>query len=202
VRIPSIATGLAIAVCTLLSGCVGGRPIHYYTINRPSVAAATPKADGPVLVIGSITAPEPLQDGRIRYRSGSNEVGAYEYHRWMERPSVMVQDLLVQALRATGKCRQVLEGSSAAEGDFLVRGRLREFAEVDNPGIQTRVILRLELVDRKDRVVIWDRDYNRDVPVEGKTMNEVVRSMEQNLQQVIADAASGIEVAVTHRGGR
>jgi phospholipid/cholesterol/gamma-HCH transport system ATP-binding protein len=38
--------------------------------------------------------------GRIRYRARSNEVGAYEYHRWMERPSAMIQDLLVQALRA------------------------------------------------------------------------------------------------------
>jgi ABC-type uncharacterized transport system auxiliary subunit len=164
------------------------------------VAVAAPKADGPVLVIGGITAPEGLQDGRIRYRAGSNEVGAYEYHRWMERPSAMVQDLLLQTLRASGKCGQVLEASSTAEGDFLVRGRLREFAEIDDPGIQTRVSLRLELVDRKDRAVIWNRDYNRDAPVDGKTMNEVVLSMEHNLQQVIAEAASAIEAAATHRG--
>ncbi|HKE21042.1 MAG TPA: hypothetical protein VKB88_01565, partial [Bryobacteraceae bacterium] len=110
------------------------------------------------------------------------------------------QDLLLQALRASGRCRQVLEASSTAEGDYLVRGRLREFAEIDDPGIQTRVSLRLELVDRKAGAVIWDRDYNRDAPVDGKTMNEVVLSMEHNLQQVISEAASAIAAAAADRG--
>jgi ABC-type uncharacterized transport system auxiliary subunit len=118
----------------------------------------------------------------------------------MERPSAMVQDLLVQAFRASGRWRQVLEASSTAESDYLVRGRLREFAEIDDPGIQTRVSLRLELVDFKTGAVIWDRDYNRDAPVDGKTMNEVVLSMEHNLQEVIGEAASAIEAAATHRG--
>jgi ABC-type uncharacterized transport system auxiliary subunit len=178
---------------------VAGRPIHYYTINPAAVAVAAPKPDGPVLLIGRITAPEALQDARIRYRAGSNEVGAYEYHRWMGRPSVMVQDLLLHTLRAAGKCRQVLEASSTAEGDYLVRGSLRELAEIDDPGIQTRVSLRLELVDRQTSAVIWERDYNRDVPVDGKTMNAVVLSMEHNLQQVIGEAASAIEAAARRR---
>ena len=199
-RLPSIAIAPVAAACALLSACVGGRPIHYYTINRPAVAVAASKPDGPMLVIGRITTPEALQDGRIRYRAGSNEVGAYEYHRWKERPSAMVQDLLVEVLRASGKWRQVLEASSTAESDYLVRGRLREFAEIDDPGIQTRVSLRLELVDFKTGAVIWDRDYNRDAPVDGKTMNEVVLSMEHNLQQVIGEAALAIEAAATHRG--
>ena len=199
-RFPSIAIAPVGVACALLCGCVGGRPIHYYTINRPAVAVAASKPDGPMLVIGRITTPEALQDGRIRYRAGSNEVGAYEYHRWTERPSAMVQDLLLQALRASGKWRRVLEASSTAESDYLVRGRLREFAEIDDPGIQTRVSLRLELVDFKTGAVIWDREYNRDAPVDGKTMNEVVLSMEHNLQQVIGEAALAIEAAATHRG--
>lgn len=201
-RLSSIAIGPVASACALLSACVGGRPIHYYAINRPAVPVAAPKPDGPVLVIGRITTPEGLQDGRIRYRAGSNEVGAYEYHRWMERPSAIVQDLLLQTLRASGKYRQVLEASATAEGDYLVRGRLREFAEIDDPGIQTRVSLRLELVDRKTGNVIWDRDYDRDAPVSGKTMNEVVRSMEHNLQQVIGDAASAIEAVAANHGAR
>jgi ABC-type uncharacterized transport system auxiliary subunit len=177
---------------------VGGRPIHYYTINPPGAPVAAPQPNGPVLVIGRISTPEALQDGRIRYRAGNNEAGAYEYHRWTERPSAMVQDLLLQTLRASGKYSRVLESSSSTEGDYLVRGRLREFAEIDDtPGIQTRVSLRLELVDRQAGGVIWDRDYNRDAPVDGKTMNAVVLSMEHNLQQVIDEAASAIEGAAT-----
>jgi hypothetical protein len=89
----------------------------------------------------TIATPESLQDARIRYRAGANEMGSYEYHRWEERPGAMVRDSLVRALRASGKYRRVLESSSSAIGDYLLRGKLYEFAEVDNPAIQTRNIV-------------------------------------------------------------
>lgn len=186
---------IAVSLCFLLTACVGGRPIHYYTINRPASAVTPPKADGLVLAIGRIATAEPLQDERIRYRTGSNEVGAYEFHRWMERPAVIVQEQLLQTLRDSGKFRDVLEMSSSATGDYLIRGRLNEFAEIDNPGIQTRVSLRLEMVNHKTGAPVWSQEYNRDEPVNGKTMNDVVLSLQRNLQQIIGEAASAIETA-------
>lgn len=191
---PTTAMAFMTAAAALLTACVGGRPIHYYTINRPAAMVPVPKPDGPVLAVGHIVTPEALQDDRIRYRAGSNEVGAYEYHRWTERPAAVIQDLLVETLRSSGKWRQVMEASTNAASDYLLRGRLRELAEVDDPGIRTRVSLRLELVEVKTGSVIWDRDYVRDAPVDGKTMNEVVLSMERNLQQVIREAVSAMEV--------
>jgi ABC-type uncharacterized transport system auxiliary subunit len=177
---------------------VGGRPIHYYTINHPAAAIRAPKPDGPLLVIGRIRTPAALQDERIRYRNGSNEVGAYEYHRWTERPALMVQDQLLQALRASGSFGQVVESSSSASGDYLIRGRLREFAEIDDPGIRTRVSLTLEMVSHKTGAVAWDHDYNRDETVDGRTMKEVVRSMEHNLQQVVGEAVVAIQAVAAH----
>ena len=191
--------GLIALLCIVAAACVGGRPIHYYAINPPAASAAAPKPDGPALLIGRIATPEALQDGRIRYRSGSNEVGAYEYHRWTERPATIVQDLLLRTLRASGKYRQVQEASTAAAGDYVVLGKLYELDEIDNPGIRTRVSLRLELLDRKTGVVVWNRHYDRDEPVEGKTIHEVVLSLERNLQQVITAAASGIDAFLSNR---
>lgn len=184
--------GIVLTLCLLSAACVGGRPTHYYTINHPAATTAASKPDGLVLVVGRIATPEALEDGRIRYRSGSNEVGSYEYHRWTERPGMMVRDLLLHTLRVSGKYRQVQEASSAAGGDYLIRGKLYEFSEVDEPGIQSRVTLHLEMVDRKTGLVVWDRRYHRDEPVSGKTMKDVVTSLDHNLQQVITDAASGI----------
>jgi ABC-type uncharacterized transport system auxiliary subunit len=193
-RSRSVLIGLVL----LLASCVGGRPIHYYTINRPA-AAGVSKPDGLVLAVGRIAAPEALQDGRIQYRSGSNEAGSYEYHRWTERPAAMVQDLLLTTLRASGRYKQVQEASSAAAGDYLIRGRLYELAEIDEPGIQSRVSLRLELIETKTRAVVWEHDYNRDQPVDGRSMKEVVLSMEHNLRQVIDDATSAIATFLSNR---
>src|SRR5215475_5536808 len=103
-RFGTISTFLVIAGCLAGSGCVSSRPVHYYTLGATPPPANHGKAGGLILLVGKIATPEALQDGRIRYRAGSNEAGAYEYHRWTERPSVMVQDMLSQALRSSGKC--------------------------------------------------------------------------------------------------
>jgi ABC-type uncharacterized transport system auxiliary subunit len=186
----------------LLSACGKEHPIHYYAINRLPVTEAPARPDGLVLLVGRISVPEALQDGRIRYRSGSNEAGAYEYHRWTERPDAMVRDLLVQRLRATGHYRQVQETPASVVGDYLIRGKLYELSEVDEPGIQTRVSLQLELVARKTGLVVWGRTFNRNQPVQGKTMNDVVSSLDHNLQQVIADSASAIDTFLSSQISR
>jgi cholesterol transport system auxiliary component len=183
----------------LLTACAGSRPVHYYSLNRPETPVPAVNPAGPVLLVGRIATPEALEDGRIRYRSSGNEVGSYEYHRWTERPGVMVRDLLIQTLRASGQFHQVQEAAGTVGGDYLIRGKLYDFSELDEPGILTRVSLHLELVDRKTGLVVWDHRYNRDQPVTGKAMKEVVASLDQNLQYVVREASAGIEEVLAGR---
>ncbi len=180
---------LAMAAC----GCVSTRPVHYYTIEPPPPSSGQGKPDGLVLVAGNIATAEPLQDGRIRYRIGSNEAGAYEYHRWTEDPGAMVRESLARTLRASGKYRRVLEAGSSAVGDYLVRGKLYEFGEVDNTSIQTKISLRVELVDMKTNRTVWDRTLEREEPVAAKTVTDVVQSLDRNLRQVMSEAAGEID---------
>jgi len=179
------------AAALLPTGCANTRPVHYYALSPPS-AAATAAKEGPTILVGLIATPEFLQDDRIRYRTGANEVGAYEYHRWTERPGEMVRLSLTRALRSSGQYQRVLESSSSATGDYLLRGKLYEFAEVDDPAIHTKISLQLELVDRKTNRSVWDRLFERDEPASGKNMKEVVESMDRNLQQVVTAAAADI----------
>src|SRR5712691_11638894 len=127
---------LVITGCLAEAGCVSTRPVHYYTLGAAAPPANQGKPDGLILLVGSIATPEALQDGRIRYRAGSNEAGAYEYHRWTERPGSMVRNSLVRALRGSGKYQRVIESTSSASGDYLLRGKLNEFDEVDHASIQ------------------------------------------------------------------
>ena len=188
------AVGFLIAAVVAGAGCVASRPIHYYTI-APASPGANPNAakpDGPMLLVGIISTSEALQDGRIRYRAGSNEAGAYEYHRWAERPASMVRNALTRALRASGNYSRVLESSSTATGDYLLRGKLEEFGEVDSERIQTSISLHLELVDRKTNRTVWNRVMERDEPVRAKKVPDVVQSLDVNLQQVVSEAAAEI----------
>src|SRR5579863_5048135 len=133
---PMIRTTLVVAVLLLAGACAPHR-IQYYQIST-SVKPAAPAESGPVLLVGHIATPLALQDGRIRYLAGSNEVGAYEYHRWTDPPGIMVKESLVHVLRASGKFKSVQDASSSADGDYSLRGKLLEFSEVDVSGIATR----------------------------------------------------------------
>src|SRR5580704_18593121 len=122
----TIAICLAMAAALAGASCVSTRPVHYYTIEPVSPPVNESKPDGLVLLMGNIVTPEALQDGRIRYRTGSDEAGAYEYHRWTERPGSMVRNALIRALRDSGKYQRVLEAGSATDADYLLRGKLDE----------------------------------------------------------------------------
>jgi ABC-type uncharacterized transport system auxiliary subunit len=184
---------LAIAGGLVGASCVATRPVHYYTIDPAAPPANQGKPDGLVLLVGDIATPEALQDGRIRYRTGPNGAGAYEYHRWTQQPGSMVRNSLLRALMASGKYQRVLESSSSADGDYLVRGKLYEFGEVDNASIQTKVSLQVELVDRKTNRNVWDRIVEREEPVSSKSVTDVVQSLDRNLQHVVSDTAADID---------
>jgi ABC-type uncharacterized transport system auxiliary subunit len=188
----------AVSICAIVllslleAGCLDSRPVHYYTIEAPP-APITPGAPaGPVLMVGNISMPPGLQDGRIRYRVGSNEVGAYQFHRWTERPGTMISESLVQALRASGKYRSVMESSSAVASDYQLRGELYEFDEVDRDTIQTCISLRVDLVSEKTRRVVWGNLVKHEEPVRSKSVQEVVASLDRNLQAVVKETADGI----------
>lgn len=188
-----------ISICLTIAGgllgasCISTMPVHYYTIQPPLSAENPGKPDGLILLVGSIATPPDLQDGRIRYRIGANEVGAYQFHRWTEEPGLMVRESLLRALRASGQYRRVLESSSSTIGDYLVHGRLLEFDEEDDGSIQTKIALQVELVDKKTNTNVWDHLTVHEEPVAKKTVPDVVQSLDHNLQHVASDTAAEID---------
>ena len=187
-----------ISTCLVVGGlvcasCVATRPVRYYTIEPASPPADQAKPDGLILLVGAIATPEALQDGRIRYRTGSNEAGAYEYHRWTERPGSMVRNSLMRALRGSGKYQRVIESTSSASGDYLVRGKLYEFGEVDNASILTRISLQVELVDKKTNRNVWDHLVEHEEPVGSKNVTDVVQSLDRNLQYVVRETTAELD---------
>jgi len=188
-----ISIFLVIGVWMANAGCISTRPAHYYTLGANAPPAIQGKPDGLILLVGNIATPEALQDGRIRYRTGSNEAGAYEYHRWTERPGSMIRNALIRALRDSGKYQRVLESGSSANGDYLLRGKLDEFDEVDQAAIQTKISLHVDLVDRKTNQNVWDHTMEREEPVSGKSVVDVVQSLDRNLQHVVSETAGEID---------
>src|ERR1700688_1078047 len=96
---------LVAAALLLMTDCLPHK-VQYYQL-AAFEQQAPPADSGPAILVGRITTPVALQDGRIRYREGLNQVGAYEYHRWTDPPGIMVRDRLIQVMRASDKYKSV-----------------------------------------------------------------------------------------------
>jgi ABC-type uncharacterized transport system auxiliary subunit len=186
---------LVIATLTLFAAACGvTRPIKYYQLEIPSPAsaAAGTAALGVSLQVGNIESPPIMRDGRILYQVGSHEVGAYEYHRWVETPDRVVQDALVRMLRSSGKFQAVDTARNSIKPDYVIQGKIYEFSEMDKPQVFARISLEIELHDAKTGRTVWSRIYTNEESVNGKDMQNVVHSLDQNLGHGLSDIVTGL----------
>ena len=179
-------------VCLALCGCAAKNRVRYYAINLPPAPAAAPNLTGVMVVVGRIELAPALQDGRIRYRSGKTEVGGYDNHRWSESPSIALRDGLIRLLRASGKYQSVSQAGASAGGDYLVRGKLHEFSEIDDPSLHTLISLSLEIYDRNHSRVVWQHEFTREEPVAGRNVADVADSLDAGSQALLNEAVAGI----------
>jgi len=184
---------LALALCALTSACVSHRPIRYYRIDVPPATMASGPASPVTLAVGTIESPPLMKDGRILYQVGSREIGAYEYHRWVEPPDRVVQNSLVSLLRSSGRYSAVEIQRSNVKSDYIVTGKIHEFSEVDKPEIHTRVSLEIELRDATSGRTVWSRAYRREDPVQGKEVSNVVDSLDQNLRRGLTEMVAALQ---------
>jgi ABC-type uncharacterized transport system auxiliary subunit len=184
----AIRVWLIATLCTLGSACAGARPIKYYRIEIPAPPpSAADTSFGITLQVGNIDSPPLMRDGRILYQVGANEMGAYEYHRWVETPDRMVQNSLVRLLRSSGSYPSVDTPRSNLKADYIVRGRIYDFSEIDKPEIHTRVSLEIELHDARSGRTVWSQLYTHEDRVSGKEIPDVVESLDRNLRQALSE---------------
>jgi ABC-type uncharacterized transport system auxiliary subunit len=176
-----------------LSACGPGRPIRYYMVQLP--AAPTPSTNTyPVsLLVASIGGPQFFEDTPIAYRIGANEIGTYRYSHWAEPPVEMLKSKLISMLRASGHYRSVVSLGSTSEGQFVIRGRLYDFEEVDSGGIVGLVSMEFELYDRNLGRVVWSHFYSQNEPVQGKEISAIVRALDLSLDRGLKEVATGLD---------
>jgi len=92
----------------------------------------------------------------------------------------------------------VQEQGTATGGDYLVRGKLLDFSEIDNSSIQVRVAIAIELYNRKDGSTVWTHYYSSDEPVDGKDVQDVVRCLERNLLNGLNEIANALDQYFAH----
>jgi ABC-type uncharacterized transport system auxiliary subunit len=176
----------------MLCGCGSSKPIRYFTIQSSTAPTVSTGAQSTSLLVARISGAEFLRGTPIAYRVGANEIGTYEFSRWVESPVEMVQINLIRALKSTGNYMSVDSVGSSSEGQYVVRGRLFDFEEVDGPSIAGLVSMEFELYDRKSGKIVWTHSYTQSEPVPSKEMGAVVAALNANLDRGLQETAAGL----------
>ena len=187
---------LRLAVVVLfLSGCGATRPSKYYQLTIPGEAPVGQEVDpNPVtLLVGTLVASDLYREDRIVYSTAGEEMGTYEYQRWAEPPTEMIQEVLLRELRSSGRYRAVFVHRSDAKGDFLLRGRLYDFKEVSGNAMVARLTADFEMRDLKNGSTVWTHYYHHDEPVNGKSVPAVVAALDKNVQRSVKEVLEGLD---------
>lgn len=192
---------LALIFANALSGCGAARPSKYYQLTVPTHAVSAPSGNGaPVtLLVGNLLTSHLYREDRIVYSSSGGQMGTYEYQRWAEPPTEMVEEVLVRELRGSGRYRSVYAHRSNTGGDFLLRGRLYDFKEVTGNPIVARVSFDLELRDLKSGAMVWMHSYSHDEPVSGKGVSNVVAALDKNVQAGVREMVGSLAEYFSNR---
>ena len=190
----TVFIGVALMI-GLLSGCRAARPSNYYQLTVPSDAGAVEKASAvPVtLLLGQLMTSHLYREDRIVYGNGAERLGTYEYQRWAEPPTEMIQEVLLRELRSSGRYRAVHYRRSNMQGDFAIRGRLYDFKEVDGGQMSARVTLELEMRDLKSGATVWTHYYTHDEPASGKNVPALVTALDKNVQRGVKEVVESLD---------
>jgi cholesterol transport system auxiliary component len=177
-----------------LAGCGATRPTQYYQLTvPPDVHHAETNASGISLALGPLVASHLYREDRIVFSSGPQQMGTYEFQRWTEPPAEMIQEVLLRQLRASNRYREVFTQRSASRSDYVLRGRLYDFKEVNGSPLQARVTVEFELKDMKSGSTVWSHYYNHDEPVSGKDVSAMVAALDRNVQRGVGEVKAGLE---------
>lgn len=196
-------TMVALALA-FLSGCGAVRPIKYFQLTVPLDAARIEKTDPfPItLLVGSLMTSHLYREDRIVYGNGREQMGTYEYQRWANPPTEMIEEVLLRRLRASGRYRSVFYQRSNTHGDFALRGHLYDFTELTGGRLSARVTLDLEMRDLKSGETVWAYDYTHDEPVEKKDVLAVVRALDTNVQRGVGEALDSLNQYFASHGAK
>ena len=179
----------------ILTGCGAARPSKFYQLTPASdqPLGANPSPYAVTLLLGPTTSPRLYRDDHIVYTSNGQAMGTYEYHRWAEQPSEMIDDVLLRELQISGRYQHVYSLRSDARGDYLLHGHLYDFREISGKILAARVAFEFELRDSKTGNTVWTRYYSHDEPVDGKDVSAVVAALNRNVLDGLSELNKGLD---------
>ncbi|WP_455212019.1 ABC-type transport auxiliary lipoprotein family protein [Kaarinaea lacus] len=197
----ALVTSLLTSVVLLINGCVGQPSVPQDFFYRLPVIHPD-KAFDTKLIHGAIAVDQLDADGVYRERpllyvdaQRPLEVLQYHYRHWIQIPSQLIQDNLVDYLREANIADRVERYTSGRQHDFLIKGRLHKFERLVEKD-RSIAVVQAEIEFRKRNqqgVTKITKIYESDKTAQGETIHDTVSAFGEALRQIYKDMLSDIK---------
>jgi ABC-type uncharacterized transport system auxiliary subunit len=194
---PQQAASLGLLGMLLTLSCARVPRTQYYTLANPSPPSLSDPKTNFVLGVERLRAPERLRDDRIVYFESPTQMNYYQYSRWGADPSTMLSEFVIEWLNGLGTFTQVRILPAREAVDYVLRGRLFNFEEVDFKGeSKGRVGLELVLIRSHDHKLVWSARRQTETPIQEKGIAGVVNALNVSSNQLLRDMIPGLVTQV------
>jgi ABC-type uncharacterized transport system auxiliary subunit len=183
-----LALLVVMAAMIVFVGC--GGPVKYpsySTLHLP--APPDPPAQEGVrtsLAIREFRSPAYLRQGAIVYKTSSEQIGFYDYHRWAVDPREFVTNAVADHLRASGNFAQVKLYDGRSDIDYVLTGRLERLEEIDyDGGVKVEVAISAQMVSLATGATVWTNSVSEVGSVEQRNVPAVVSEMNRTMGRAI-----------------
>ena len=174
----------------LLQGCLGGQPSpdYYYRLTVPEPETRL----DPSPLQGTLQVVRPRADAltgarHLVYRKEGNisQLNHHAYHRWIDSPTLLLQQEITQYLRKAGLAQQVVTPAMRTKSDYALSCRIAKLERVlDNT---PRVIMELELgiTSMQDRKTLLIRTYREEIQTTEQEVTTSIHAYNQALSNIL-----------------
>lgn len=187
----------AFVMLAFLVSCGGGPPPpkdEFYRLNvvAPSTTFPTPVLNGTVEV-SRLHADGVTIERAIAYSSKKTQLTQYAYHYWTETPVRLLQEALVDQLRAAKVAPLVVTPEHRALSDYNVLGKVRRFEHLREGSPRVVVEVELTVQNASDGQVLLLETYMVEEPASDATVPAAAEAMSRAVgalsERFLADLA-------------
>ena len=202
ILLKTLGIGSQLAVLLCVNGCVSQPAVPQdYFYRLPAVYPAAPLKTK--LINGTVAVDQLEADGVYRERpllyvdaQRPLEVLQYNYRHWIQTPSQLIQDNMVDYLREANLADKIERRSSGRRPELLIQGRLQKFERLVEEKSATAVV-EMEIEFRKTSpqgMVKLTKVYTSQGSAQGPSIHQTVAAFGEALQRIydkiLSDLAS------------
>ena len=184
----------------LVAGCMSGPAPrdHYYRLEAPAPRAKLePALLQGIVEVDRLRADALTRERTLLYResSGDAEVLRHSYHRWIDSPTLLVQQQLVEFLSSAGAATRIVTPAVRVKPDLVIAGRLLELEQIRG-GSEPHVVVKIQLSLTRvsDRTLLVHQTYREQRSTGGVEVSAAVDAFGASLgaifERFLADAGA------------